>query len=292
MPATDSALVAPPPHANPRGDNERRNHLRDQPAASPPTPPRASAPAPTAASVPAAAPVHPASQLSALEVEVQLDRAANRNRPSHYQWIAGLLQQIAANSAPLVSDMQTDENGVPLFIVAGACPSMFASMQAVMYVSMLGAAAPALDFWWIKPHHAAPNELEPQTLSKQHAGPHKNDPGRSRAVYAPIASLITSGAINGGVRFGLAEAAGRTRAFVEDARGGRRYLCLVWQEDWSNPLARNKFIAGKLVYQKEPGATEYYACEYRIDNETFSMPPGPEHAVGSPLPEDWFKIGW
>ena len=240
----------------------------------------------------AAAPVHPASQLSALEAEVQLDRAANRNRPSHYQWIAGLLQQIAANSAPLVADMQTDERGVPLFVVAGACPSMFASMQAVMYVSMLGAAAPALDFWWIKPHHAAPNELEPQTLSKQHAGPHKNDPGRSRAVYAPIASLITSGAVNGGVRFGLAEAAGRTRAFVEDARGGRRYLCLVWQEDWSSPLARNKFIAGKLVYQTEPGATEYYACPYRIDNETFSMPPGQEHAVGSPLPEDWFKIGW
>jgi len=240
----------------------------------------------------AVAPVHPASQLSALEVEVQLGRAANRNRPSHYQWIAGLLEQIAANSAPLVADMQTDQSGVPLFIVAGACPSMFASMQAVMYVSMLGAAAPTLDFWWIKPHHAAPNELEPQTLSKQHAGPHKNDPGRSRAVYAPIASLITSGAINGGVRFGLAEAAGRTRAFVEDARGGRRYLCLVWQEDWSNPLARNKFIAGKLVYQIEPGAMEYYACPYRIDNETFSMPPGREHAVGSPLPEDWFKIDW
>ena len=37
---------------------------------------------------------------------------------------------------------------------------------------------------------------------------------------------------------------------------------------------------------------EYYACPYRIDNETFSMPPGREHAVGSPLPEDWFKIGW
>ena len=97
---------------------------------------------------------------------------------------------------------------------------------------------------------------------------------------------------HGGVRFGLAEAAGRTRAFVEDARGGRRYLCLVWQEDWSNPLARNKFIAGKLVYQAEPGAMEYYACPYRIDNETFSMSPGREHAVGSPLPEDWFKIGW
>ena len=302
MPATDAAQAAPPPHAHPRSEIDRRH----PPAALPPTPSRARAPAPTAAPVPtpcvaaptavaaavAAAPVHPASQLSALEVEVQLDRAANRNRPSHYQWIAGLLEQIAANSAPLVADLQTDQSGVPLFIVAGACPSMFASMQAVMYVSMLGAAAPTLDFWWIKPHHAAPNELEPQTLSKQHAGPHKNDPGRSRAVYAPIASLITSGAVNGGVRFGLAEAAGRTRAFVEDARGGRRYLCLVWQEDWSNPLARNKFIAGKLVYQAEPGAMEYYACPYRIDNETFSMPPGREHAVGSPLPEDWFKIGW
>ena len=61
-----------------------------------------------------------------------------------------------------------------------------------------------------------------------------------------------------GVRFGLAEAGGRTRAFVEDARGGRRYLCVVWQEDWSNPLSRSKFIAGKLVYQVQAAQHSTY----------------------------------
>ena len=60
---------------------------------------------------------------------------------------------------------------------------------------------------------------------------------------------------------------------------------------WSSPLARNKFILGKLVYQKEPGSSTFYACPYRIDNETFSVPPDREHAVGGALPEDWVKIG-
>ena len=138
---------------------------------------------------------------------------------------------------------------------------------------------------------AAPEQLEPQTLPRQHRGPHKNDPGRSRAVYAPIATLITSGAVNGGVRFGVeAAAGGATRAFVE-AHGARLFLCLVWQEDWSSPLARTKYIAGKMVYQKQPGHGVFYACPYKIENETFSLYSDREHAVGDALPEDWFKIG-
>ena len=126
-------------------------------------------------------------------------RLANRNRPSHYRWAEGLLRQIAANSAPLVADvqarltdgstyarlrhrvellaalpqdslahrtvtrtyglgggecawrvgagcslfppasppsdppcfarLQTGQAGVPLFLVLGACPSLFAPMQ-------------------------------------------------------------------------------------------------------------------------------------------------------------------
>ena len=32
-------------------------------------------------------------------------------------------------------------------------------------------------------------------------------------------------------------------------------------------------------YQVDPSAAEYLACPYRIDNETFSMPPGQAHPL-------------
>ena len=40
-----------------------------------------------------------------------------------------------------------------------------------------------------------------------------------------------------------------------------RYL--IWQEDWtSNPFARSKFIKGKIAYQRDPRARDYYCRPY------------------------------
>eukprot|EP00966_Prymnesium_polylepis_P137745 3183275-Prymnesium_polylepis.1 len=52
--------------------------------------------------------------------------------------------------------------------------------------------ATAVDFWWIKPKKSNGAELETQTLPRQNEGPHKNSPGRSQPVYAPLASLFTA----------------------------------------------------------------------------------------------------
>ena len=52
------------------------------------------------------------------------------------------------------------------------------------------AAPEAMDFWWVKPRKAEPASLEESTIDRHHAGPHKNDPGRSRALYAQFADLF------------------------------------------------------------------------------------------------------
>ena len=92
------------------------------------------------------------------------------------------------------------------------------------------------------------------------AGPHKNDPGRSRAVYAPIADLFSTGGVSGVAAPSTSDADVITWDLEETAAGlracmrsevGARYLVLVWQEHWTaNPFARSKFIRGKLLYQK------------------------------------------
>lgn len=54
----------------------------------------------------------------------------NPNRPSHYGWMRELLDSIAAPqpTAP-VKDLRSGREGTPLFVVVGACPSVFAGMQ-------------------------------------------------------------------------------------------------------------------------------------------------------------------
>ena len=58
------------------------------------------------------------------------DRRDQPNRPSQYTWLQPLLAAIAANP-PHVADTATGAAGAPLFVVAGACPSVFAGMQVV-----------------------------------------------------------------------------------------------------------------------------------------------------------------
>ena len=383
----------------------------------------------------------------ASELEALVARLPNPNRPSHYAWLRELVTSVARCEPPPVSDArQPNSRGTPLLVVAGACPSIFAGMQAVMYTAMLPpprppsstgkpsrqrrpsldamlsaaagsdgraaaataadagrgppaaaaaaaasastaaasasaaaasasaaatasrpdgipAAAPApgrepsldqlleaddeddqptarfmspaalpsaihalpsagdmkpsaaapspptpppptpppptptIDFWWIKPRKDDPARLEAGTLPRQETGPHKNSPGRSAAVYAPIAALFGDGvgSSSAEIQFGLElTAQGVWRATLRPREQEQNcYLLLVWQEAWTtNPLSRTKFIQGKLLYQKGPTATEYYACPYRIDDDAIAVHFEREELVGSDvIPTDAFKLG-
>ena len=111
--------------------------------------------------------------------------------------------RIARLSPPAAPDAKAGREGTPLFVVAGACPSSFAGVQAVMYAAMQPAAAagaaaavgspgapaaggsgsaPEVDFWWVKPRADARRQLDKGTLPRNVSGPHKNTPGGSAAV--------------------------------------------------------------------------------------------------------------
>ena len=165
-----------------------------------------------------------------------------------------------------------------------------------------GARCPSIDFWWIKPDASRRKRLNASTLSRNASGPHKNTPGASAAVYAPLAKLFT---VEGGgsdeMRFSLEQCTAAAcdavpdacwravvRSSTEPELGG--YLCLVWQEAWSSPLAYRKWIQGKLLYQKDPQVRRFHACPYRIDGKAVSVNLALEEEVMSVLPPDNFKL--
>lgn len=223
-------------------------------------------------------------------------KKGNPNMPSDYSWLCELLRMIIGNQAGGAGSMDRNNpqalKATPLFVVLGACPSSFAPMQAVLY-SAVGDSS--VEFWWTKPRKNAPESLERLTLDKWSKGPYKNDPGRSKGIYKPLADLFvhTSKKEDQLFKFGLERsiAGGScTRAFIEDPRvapPGRYYLYLVWQEEWTqNPLASSKFIKGKIAYQRDPEqgvAAVIFLREYCITNGKLELSDLEEHA-GDLLP--------
>jgi len=238
-----------------------------------------------------------------------------------------VLSLISLNTAPVVSDLATHAVGTPLFVMAGACPSVFAGMQAVLFTAMYPAgsaaatslmrgagtdvpdAQPQVDFWWLKPQVSDASVLEEETLQRHAKGVHKNDPGASKKVYQPIASLFSTGgaSADGNLRFGMLPrlaSNGRARAYIDCVLSGRRYvLCWVWLEDWSSPVSfGKKYMKGKLIYQRgtqgmmgdgEPSCGDYYARPFRFQDTLLIVPAGDEleEAVEGILPSDRIKLG-
>jgi len=208
-------------------------------------------------------------------------KKGNQNMPHDYGWLTELLVMICDNQAGGIGSMDRNSKdalrATPLFVVCGACPSTWAPMQAVLY-SAIGQGESSVDFWWTKPRKNAPEILERLTLDRWAKGPYKNDPGRSKSIYKPLADLFTHASKKDDqlFKFGMEAASpggSCTRAFIEDPRTappGRYYLYLVWQEEWTqNPLASNKFIKGKIAYQREPErgvAAVIFLREYCITN--------------------------
>ena len=196
-----------------------------------------------------------------------------------------LLSLIALNAAPMVTDLATTARGAPLFVMAGACPSVFAGMQTVVFTSMASPpnmpppppGSTLVDFWWLKPRKDDPSTLEEATLNRHSTGGHKNDPGASKKVYAPLASLFSkSGAsADGKLRFGVVHTGGNgggangggggaPRAYIECVETGvRYYLCWVWLEDWSSPVAWKKFMKGSHAAGIRPRTSHTLSCARR-----------------------------
>lgn len=221
----------------------------------------------------------------------------NGNVPADYAWLESVLDRVASNRAQSLrcTNTTTGEELVPVFLVLGGCPNTFCGMQAVMYCAN---PEGRVDFWWIKPSKNSPQSLETSTLNRHAKGPHKNDPGRSTPFYKPIADLFQDSASKDGWRFGMES---RTqgvqteflRAFIEPEMSSKReryYWLLVWQEDWTtNPFAWQKYIRGKIFYQKDVSSMQFFSRQYFLSSGQVSMSnleEGPFHTL---LPSDSVK---
>jgi len=226
----------------------------------------------------------------------------NANKTSHYAWTKEVLDSIISGSARGVS--RGTAAGIkcsPVFVVAGSCPNRLCGMQAVLYVCPDNGGAwaaeggdPRLDFWWIKPQKANPRTLQKETMHFNMTGPYKNDPGRSKEVYDTLVEKFVEGR-DGNFTFGLDSVSGR--AYIAQDCPGRplekMLLYLIWQEEWSSPFARKKFIKGKLCYQKEKEGSiiqnEFYARRYEIMDGRVRISSSNEERYHSIMPPESFQ---
>jgi hypothetical protein len=148
----------------------------------------------------------------------------------------------------------------------------------------------------VKPQKSDASALERKTLNRNTFGQHKNDPGRSQEFYRPIVDTFSQGR-NGNFVFGVDRVSGR--AYVAEDRPGRPaerlLLYLVWQEDWSSPWARKKYLRGKICYQKLAEGDglpkmEFFARHYEMRDGRITIAVGGEERLPSLLPPDNFQI--
>lgn len=224
---------------------------------------------------------------------VQRNQFWNTNLPSDYSWLEVVLWTLGKNQASSLTctDMVTGSESIPLFFVLGACPNTFCGMQAVMYSSSVSNNKD-IDFWWVKPTKADSSRLESSTLCKHVKGQHKNDPGRSKSFYKPLADLFQGeGSTMNGLKFGIIHGTNGLRdprACIEQVIGGRstkHWLTMIWQEEWtSNPFAFSKYIKGKLVYQKDCEKMDFYTKAYSIQNGTMTLSEIEDPSFPTPVP--------
>jgi len=227
----------------------------------------------------------------------------NPNRPSDYAWLSELLAPISQNTASKsvpVRRLEASDEMVPLFVVAGICPGRWAKMQAVMFAA--DAAGTDIDFWWIKPQKENKLALETATLNLHTSGDHRNAPDSSKALYQPFADMFKPGANNGDevVRFGMATvdvsaALGQrespcVRAYM-DNKGQRMWIVMFWQEESEASMFSDRYIKGKIVYQRDPKLQIYFSRSYYLpeSNGIWISEVEDQCWTGEPLPDDCIK---
>lgn len=237
---------------------------------------------------------------------IKAKASGNANKPLDYRWLESTLDAVAGNRAKTLgcTDTATGTAFTPILLVLGVCPNTFCGMQAIMYCANVKGE---IDFWWVKPDKNNTADVEKQTLSRQGKGPHKNDPGRSKPFYVVLADMFAKGERNMGRRFGVdITSHASPRCWIEETHalpgrtGGtadgpwKMWLTLVWIEDWTtNPFARSKFIKGKIVYQRDPSSSQFFARQYYILDGEMQILDHEEPSFDTVLPQkEDFKELW
>lgn len=222
----------------------------------------------------------------------------NANLVTQYRWLQDLLENIVNGAAGSLTGCKNGETGqscIPLFVVAGVCPSKFppSPMQAVLFSQSGGKL---IDFWFVKPEAGNSAVLEQATLSKNAKGPHKNNAERSKNLYNPLAEKF-AGRADGDCVYGV-DAKGR--AFIEErtALGQQRRMLVyfVWIENWSSGMTGKKFLEGKICFEKERrpgtgrGEKAFCARQYRIEDGSILLAPREEEeSLPGMMPPEEFQ---
>jgi len=205
--------------------------------------------------------------------------------------MAPLLESIVTN-APCAC---AGDNGAPmrpLFFLIGAAPCKMppVGMQSMTYfISGSG----SIEFWWVKPDSNGA-VYDPAYLTLNTGGACKNAcGGAAKAGFQPIADNFAKSVTKDGVSFGTeAVSPDVLRAFF-DAGGGRCYVCAIWQEEWSGPMAWTKFMQGRIMFQKDPLQPTFHTLPFRVEgtNLCISRNPADERGPYGPelMPSDAIK---
>lgn len=171
----------------------------------------------------------------------------NSNEVWHYAWLTDLLHSIVTGDASgSALEVETQTQGTPLFVLAGACPNVVTGMQALMYCWLPS----SVDFWWVKPDNSG-QQLEKETLNKHSRGKFKNCSERGRKHFMPLAERFLNGCSDNVVTYGLDS---NKRAFIDVQLGDqtiRMLVYLIWQEAWNMAAFGPKYIEGKVCYQRQ-----------------------------------------
>lgn len=225
-------------------------------------------------------------------VGLKFAHKVNPNRPAQYQWLSKVLSAIVTNGAhQLGAKNEQGQRAVPLFAIAGACPSkglMSTPMQAVLYFL----CDKTVRFWWVKPVAGKPDQMGSKYLTATAKGKYKNLPGQlAKGVYGPLAKLFERGKPKGGIKFGLERlASGATRAVITKGKV-QMWVYLVWQEEWdSSIISFDNFLRGKLVYQHSVSEECFYVRQFVIRGDSLSMLDNEEGPFGpGVIPSDIVK---
>eukprot|EP00658_Telonema_sp_P-2_P083048 TRINITY_DN8896_c0_g1_i1.p1 TRINITY_DN8896_c0_g1~~TRINITY_DN8896_c0_g1_i1.p1 ORF type:complete len:171 (-),score=33.91 TRINITY_DN8896_c0_g1_i1:343-855(-) len=139
-------------------------------------------------------------------------------------------------------------------------------MQAIIYTCLGQPGQKEVAFWWIKPREGSEDcELEEETLNLHNSGTFKNLAEGSKKVYAPLAHLFNDPT---NCMCIIQDVSGAPRACIQQQGSPTMYLSFIWQEKWTtNPFSSNKFLMGRMVYQKDPCSAEFFSCGYHMSGE-------------------------
>lgn len=259
----------------------------------------------------ASSPVTPANQT---QREYKIAKpSGNGNSPDDYNWLNDVLHKLSSNQASSLPCIDTDtkKRMTPLFFVIGACPNILCGMQAVMFTCD---SKKMIDFWWVKPvsqngfgsPKKTPSSLNPQstlemeTLNRHSSGSHKNDPGRSKPFYKPLADLFEKSQATSSWHFWIEMTRSKTgdeapRAVMRKLgkMHHKNYVHVLWLEDWtSNPFSMNKYIKGKIVYQRKIGSRRFHCRQFEIHDKKLFIVSDENASFSSVIPPPEVKELW